>query len=149
MTNKKIFISYKDDKTSIDFARDLTEKLQEEGDIDEVFNFKAEKQLPPGVDWLNYIRKHIGDCDVLIAVITREYLQSDMCCKEFIGAFYSNKVIIPLLIGEELNLDECRYNLKNEINRLQYIKIEGIALNIYDRILLGIRWALHGKSTLS
>ena len=140
----KIFISYK--QKDKDFARDLTTKLLKEDNIDEVFNFKSEECLLPGVEWRNDIRKHIGDCDVLIAVITQEYLQSDMCCKEFIGAFYSNKRVIPIMIGKVPKLKEC--NLKDEISQLQHIIFEATALNAYERLLLGIRSALSGKSLL-
>ena len=68
-----------------------------------------------------------------------------MCCKEFIGAFYSNKHVIPVMIGEVPNLEECKYNLKDEISRLQRLKYDLSVVDPFGQLLRGIRTALSGK----
>ena len=137
----EIFISY-NEKTGVDVARTIREKLKDEQDVKKVFDFKCPEHNPPGVPWYENIEKNISECNALVAVITQEYLNSAICYKEFICAWYKNKLVIPVFIGRKKDYDySASYGkeLKELIDKVTYVELTAGVLDAYDRILMGLR----------
>ena len=139
----EIFISY-NEKSSADFVRILREKIEKESDVEKVFDFKCPKYNPPGVHWRENIEKNIRECDALIAVITQDYLNSDICYKEFICAWYKEKRVIPVFVVRK---KDCAFSeahakdLKELIEKVTYVELTAgvLDINSYDKILEGLR----------
>ena len=139
----EIFISY-NEKSSADVAQTLREELMKESDVKKVFDFKYPKHSPAGVQWRENIEKNISECDALVAVITQEYLHSDICYKEFISAWYKHKPVIPVFIGHK---KDCNYSeshakdLEELIDKVTYVELTAGVLDVrsYNKILEGLR----------
>ena len=139
----EIFISY-NERSSADVVRTFRERLEKEPDIKKTFDFKCPIHSPPGVDWRKNIDKNISECDVLIAVITQEYLNSEICYEEFICAWYKDKRVIPVFIGRKKDYDYSKSygkDLKKLIEKVTYVEMTAGVLDVkaYDSILVGLR----------
>lgn len=139
----EIFISY-NERSSANIVRTLREKLEKETDVKKSFDFKCPKHSPPGVPWRENIEKNISECHALVAVITQEYLNSEICYEEFICAWYNDKRVIPVFIGRKKDYDYSESygkDLKELIEEVTYVELTAGVLDVkaYDSILVGLR----------
>ena len=106
----KIFISYRREDTSGDAGR-LRDRLIERFGKGSVFH--APDAIPPGVDFVEAIQRAVGACDVLVALIGKQWLTikndhghprledtGDFVRLEIASALERNVRVIPLLVQE-------------------------------------------------
>ncbi len=105
-----IFISYshKDDKK----VWGIIEKLNKLG-----YRLWYDKGIDPGTEWADNISEHILKCSMLIAMISKNYIESDNCTDEI--TFARDKKINRLIIYiEEVALPPA---MEMRLSRLQAI----------------------------
>jgi hypothetical protein len=108
--SRKIFISYRRDDEPHAAGR-LFDRLEDAfGQEDLFFDIDS---IPPGKDFVGILQQRISDCDVVLAVIGREWLNildesgarrldnpDDFVRIELASALTLKKLIIPVLISE-------------------------------------------------
>lgn len=86
----KIFISYRREEVTIDFAGRLYEDLQSRG-----YNpIRDAEDFTPGNFLSDDITNTITSCDVMIIIVSQKYSQSDWCYKELALACAKDKKLI-------------------------------------------------------
>ncbi len=89
--SKKLFLSYSS-KNRVD-AELLKEAFELEG-----YQIWMDEHLMGGDHWWNEIIRQIENCDILIIALSKDYLQSSACRKEYDYAFKLRKVLMPVEI---------------------------------------------------
>src|SRR5215472_15630552 len=56
--------------------------------------------LQPGTNWAAAIEANISSCDLLIAILTRAYIASEICRAEHMRALRERKMVIPILVDQ-------------------------------------------------
>ncbi len=112
---KKLFISYKREQE--DEVRSLVRALSNTGNFDVWYDHA----IPGGQKWWDAILDAIEAADVVLLMLSREYLTSEPCKREWQYAWTLNKEIIPIQIDSRLSLDA----LPTEIKELQIRQYEG------------------------
>ncbi|MGP3788461.1 TIR domain-containing protein [Paenibacillus sp. 1A_MP2] len=64
---------------------------------DNFFN-TSDEQLNPGKNWVEEIRESMQDADLIIAIITPNYLDSDFCLCELGAAWVNDANLVPIII---------------------------------------------------
>jgi hypothetical protein len=95
MVQKKIFITYA--RENIDRIVELSQILIGGG-----YNVWFDKELTPGQNWKEELTKAIESCDVYFYTITKAVLASEWCEWEYVTAVKFEKVIIPVLLENDV-----------------------------------------------
>ena len=124
----KIFISYNSSDEQVNkFAKDLKTKLQGDG-IDHAFNFQDERDNPTGRIWTENLASTIHGCDIFIAIITQQYLNSDICHREISYARDTcRKPVFPIIFKDRKpNYEVGRYarSIHMIVQQVNYITFE-------------------------
>ena len=104
-----IFISYRREDSS-GYAIPLYDRLVQRFGRDQVF--KDIEGIPPGTDFVEWIERKVGSCDVLVAMVGKKWLRSsdetgkrrlddtkDFVLNEIKTALERNIRVIPVLVG--------------------------------------------------
>jgi hypothetical protein len=87
----RIFVSYS--RKNKDFCRQLTDELQKRD-----FDFWVDWEgIPPTVDWKKEIQKGIEEADTFIAIVSPEWIASEICLYELDVAEKNGKRLIPVV----------------------------------------------------
>ncbi|HYM76872.1 MAG TPA: TIR domain-containing protein [Candidatus Dormibacteraeota bacterium] len=129
MAGKHIFLSYAREDGS-EFACRLYEDLQKKGHEPwlDVSHSKA------GNAWTEDIEKAIDSCDILLAILTRDYINSKSCRVEHMRALRIGKTVIPLLLdyGADRPLQLEHLNYQDFTDVTQYVTGFRTLLNALD-----------------
>ena len=100
---KKVFISYNSSNDKVnEFVGQLKRKLEDDG-CDKAFIFQSPIDNPPGEKWIDKIAKEIETCDAFVAIITKGYVNSDICYYEFHDAHITHKKrVIPIIFEDPI-----------------------------------------------
>lgn len=90
----RLFISYS--RKDKDFARKLTDALQREN-LDFWIDWAG---IPPTAAWMKEVEKGIEEADTFLAIVTPEWISSDVCRVELIAAVRNGKRLIPVVPNE-------------------------------------------------
>ncbi len=127
----KLFISYSSrDREKVRlFADDLKQIVKvvshnEGGDV------WFDQELIGGHDWWENILSKIRACDVFLFVITQESLRSDPCRLEYTYAHSLNKRILPVLLGDGVNVTL----LPEPLQRIQFVDYRNRGLDSYQSL---------------
>jgi hypothetical protein len=114
----KIFVSYRRDDDP-GFTRDLVERLQSELSADNVV-MDVEGRIAPEDNFVNALKEHVAQCDVLLAVIGPRWADllaaraddaKDVVTIEIKTALDQSKRVIPVLVGGA----ECPQSLPDNL----------------------------------
>ncbi|GIK63090.1 MAG: hypothetical protein BroJett018_08840 [Chloroflexota bacterium] len=127
----KLFISYSSrdrDKVRL-FAEDLKQIVKvvshnEGGDV------WFDQELIGGHDWWENILSKIRACDVFLFVLTQDSLRSDPCRLEYTYAHSLNKRILPILLGDGINVTL----LPEPLQRIQFVDYRNRGLDSYQSL---------------
>lgn len=87
----RIFVSYS--RKNKDFCRQLTDELQKRD-----FDFWVDWEgIPPTVDWKKEIQKGIEEADTFIAIVSPDWIASEICLFELEVAVNNGKRLIPVV----------------------------------------------------
>lgn len=127
----KIFISYSSrDREKVRLlAEDLKQivKVVSHNDGGDVW---FDQELIGGHDWWDNILSKIRACDVFLFVLTQESLRSDPCRLEYTYAHSLHKRILPILLGDGLNVTL----LPEPLQRIQFVDYRNRDLEAYQRL---------------
>jgi internalin A len=94
----RIFISYSRHKKK--FREELVTKLHLlTKSKDNFIELWVDEQLNPGVAWEKEIDEALHNCDIVICLLSDEYLASTICMYEAIKAKENGKIIYPILVN--------------------------------------------------
>lgn len=118
----RIFISHasKDDAA----VTEVSEWLKAQGFDD---HFVDHIDISGGTSWDRELPKQMAQAEIVLLYVTRNWLASSECVAEYRASYYSNKVVIPLLIADSLSdlTDEMRDDLNRILSSIQGISITG------------------------
>lgn len=127
----KLFISYSSrDREKVRlFAEDLKQIVKvvshnEGGDV------WFDQELIGGHDWWENILSKIRACDVFLFVLTQDSLRSDPCRLEYTYAHSLNKRILPILLGDGINVTL----LPEPLQRIQFVDYRNRGLDSYQSL---------------
>jgi WD40 repeat protein len=104
----RVFLSYAR-KDGSQFAARLYRDLQNAG----CTPWLDANYLKPGTDWGSDIESAINACSLMIAIVTRAYVHSEVCRAEHLRALRTGKTLIPVLFDREadrpLGLEHLQY----------------------------------------
>ena len=109
-TEPYIFLSYA--HKNIDEALSLIRNLQEHH-----YRVWYDEGIDPGTEWADNIAGHIDGCYLFIALLSKEYLESQNCCDEL---YYARETARERLLIFLTDLDLPR-GIKMRVGRLQAI----------------------------
>lgn len=109
----KIFISYR--KLNRSYTDQLVNMLKEQNAEHDIW---FDTELSGGYKWWSTILDHLESADLIIAVLTKDYLESVPCQLEFTYADKLNKRVMPVLF-EPVNLLSLPASLVN----IQYVDL--------------------------
>ncbi|MBY0206785.1 toll/interleukin-1 receptor domain-containing protein [Paenibacillus cucumis (ex Kampfer et al. 2016)] len=93
----KIFISH----ASVDerFVTPLVDFLQSQFSlVRDDFFYTSDEELNPGEDWVNAIEVGMKEANLIIPIITPNYMESQFCLCELGAAWINNKNLVPVVI---------------------------------------------------
>ncbi len=94
----RIFISYS--RTKKKFREELVTKLHLlTKSKDNFIELWVDEQLNPGVEWEKEIDDALHNCDIVICLLSDEYLASKICMYEATKAKENGKIIYPILVN--------------------------------------------------
>jgi hypothetical protein len=131
MASKHIFISYR--STEFDFAYKLAQSLAEAG-----YPIWMDRLggILPGMDWQKALEDGVDEAFALVAILSRNYLSSTWCEREYKRADMKHIPIIPACIG-----DLSGANMPMSLQTIQYADLTNEAT--YDtevtKLLAGIK----------
>ena len=104
---KKIFISYsKEDKAEMHEFLKHTVTLQEQGLIAEPWR---DEWIAFGKEWDDEIKRHIEACDIMVCLISVNFLNTDYIRKvELKEAMKQDKILVPIII-EPCDWENCDF----------------------------------------
>jgi len=131
--NQTLFLSYSRRQTA--WCDDLYTAI----DTYTPFQRWRDNKIPESADWWDSICVNIEGCFAFIAMISQDYLDSVYCMGELEYALKLNKPVIALM------LQDVDYPQKLNEQRLQFVRVEGLAmpevinkvLNACNQITLG------------
>lgn len=88
-SNTWIFVSYSHKNDLLTFA--FIEKMQQRG-----FRIWYDGGIEPGEEWLQTLAKRLPQCGCVIAMLTRQFPDSEWCQRELLMADKHKKPILPL-----------------------------------------------------
>ncbi|MCM1161340.1 MAG: toll/interleukin-1 receptor domain-containing protein [Roseburia sp.] len=96
---KGIFISHSTQNG--DLVEHVVELLQSGMGIgrERIFCTSLNGALPTGRDFVSIIKENMRECEMVIALITREYLESAFCMMELGAAWVQTDYLCPILAG--------------------------------------------------
>ena len=98
--SQRVMISYS--SRDSDFVDELVALLEERG----VTPWVDKHGIKPGQKWHNELLKQLRECDVLVPVLSRPFLESDPCKMEVFIARSSGKRIVPIMYSPDLGYPE-------------------------------------------
>ena len=110
----RVFISYT--RQSEDKVRALAADIQALS-----HTVWCDQELSGGQIWWNEILQEIRNCDVFVFALSQDTLQSEACRSEFKYASDLEKTILPVLVAEDVPLDDLPPELST-IQFLDYVK---------------------------
>jgi formylglycine-generating enzyme required for sulfatase activity len=129
-----LFISH--DSADDDFVDRLAESLRGHG----LTPWVDHQDIPPGSDWDWEVQQAINGCELLMFIVTEAGLASDNCTDEWSHALGQNKLIIPVMLEEDLADEDLPMRLK----RRQWVDFRGEYDNAFGDL---INWlGLEGKT---
>ncbi|MBV1864900.1 MAG: SUMF1/EgtB/PvdO family nonheme iron enzyme [Rhodobacteraceae bacterium] len=131
----RIFISHasKDDAAVTQVSGWLTVQGFDDHFVDHI-------HIPAGVSWDRELPSQITRAEIVLLYVTQSWLQSSECLAEYRACYFANKVIMPLLVKDQLvDLSE------DEVNDLQRIcsSVQGVSITdfppdeVVSRLLSG------------
>ncbi|MCQ8127747.1 COR domain-containing protein [Methylomonas rivi] len=133
----KIFISYSHaqrDYVSI-FKADFDQYINSPELYAKVF---ADQEIPIGTDWDNFLQSKVANCDVMILLVSQEFMNSQYIQeKEFGAALERLKSDNSLLIAP-IYFTPCQFSSDEELARLQFFKPHG---DQFDQTQIGAKFA--------
>lgn len=106
----QIFISYS--RSDQDKVKEFAEVLQATGN-----DVWIDQQLTGGQRWWDNILENIRQCEVFVVAVSPKSLDSHACKLELSYAVKLGKGVIPLLISDEVNVNQ----LPSPLNEIQYV----------------------------
>lgn len=124
----RIFVSYSHDDDQ-EAVKEVV-KILRDGGHEPWFD----EYIIPGENWRDKLLKQIAQCDMLLALITPQFLDSEWCNKELQIALDQRKKILPVLL-------ESVYELPSQIGDIQWLDlIGGINSAQAERLLNSVVW---------
>ena len=121
MEKIKIFYSYchEDSEATEELGKRLNQ-LEKDGVIDTW----DDKEIRAGAEWENEINKHFDEADIVLFLLSADFLNSGNCKKELKEAKKQGKRIIPIILKECL-WSEFTFEDGSELRRSQAIPNDG------------------------
>jgi hypothetical protein len=108
-TMAKIFISY--DRASKDVVEQLVQDLTDD-DVDIWFD----QHLTGGQGWWNNILSEIRECEIFVAALTPDFLESKACQRELKYATDLQRILLPVRLSDKISAD----SLPSYLSELQW-----------------------------
>jgi len=105
----KAFFSYS--RQDGEFALRLAKDLRDRGAV----IWMDQLDIPPGSHWDEYVEKAVGDCSIMLVVLSPHSTESENVMDEVAYALDEKKVIIPVMFTE------CKVPFR--LRRMQYVDV--------------------------
>lgn len=132
---QKIFISHS--TSDGDFVIKLMDLLQTQfGLIRDNFFLTSDEELAYGENWIEQIRSGMNDADIILPIVTPNFLESKFCLCELGATWANQKALIPVIIPplDHNSLDDTPYRRWLQSITLNSVKdIQRLAQAIKDK----------------
>src|SRR5690606_30494386 len=148
MTRKKIYINYAQTPDDIKLFEDIYQHL---GIINE-FEMWHRGKIIAGSDIELEVKKNFSESEVLLPLLSINYVSNEECMKKFMLAKEANKEVIPLLLSPfDIESIAELHELRNKILPDDEEPIDTAPNRnvVYARIAVKLRKKLTGKSSIS
>ena len=129
----KVFLSYSHAQVEYFkiFKSDLQTYLRIQDRQVEIFQ---DFEIPIGEKWDDYLQDKVAECDVMILLVSQEFMNSSYIqAKEFGGALkHKNMLIAPVYFAP------CEYKTEKELSSLQFFKPNG---SDYEQAAKGLEFS--------
>jgi hypothetical protein len=127
----KLFISYSSrDREKVKALAEDLKKIVKVISRNEGGDVWFDQELIGGHDWWENILSKIRACDVFFFVITQDSLRSDPCRLEYTYAHSLHKPILPVLLGDGVNVTL----LPEALQRLQFVDYRNRGVETYQSL---------------
>lgn len=127
----KLFISYSSrDREKVKALAEDLKKIVKVISRNEGGDVWFDQELIGGHDWWENILSKIRACDVFFFVITQDSLRSDPCRMEYMYAHSLHKPILPVLLGDGVNVTL----LPEALQRLQFVDYRNRGVETYQAL---------------
>lgn len=108
-----IYISYagQDKELALSISQILSEQFAKLSKYR--FEIRTADTIPFGDDIYLTMQKYVKESDVIIVVVSEDYIESNWCCNEFMSIANMNKRIIPIVINSYDYLSKLPVNISH------------------------------------
>ncbi|MBI5928435.1 MAG: toll/interleukin-1 receptor domain-containing protein [Chloroflexi bacterium] len=127
----KLFISYSSrDREKVSSLVEDLKKIVKVVSRDDGGDVWFDQELIGGHDWWENILSKIRACDVFLFIVTQDSLRSDPCRLEYTYAHSLSKRILPILLGDGVNVTL----LPEPLQRIQFVDYRNRTLDSYQHL---------------